>query len=413
MNFKAVVGLGFGDEGKGKTVDYLCARNLKSIVIRYSGGHQVGHTVISREKNIKHVFSNFGSGTLRGVPTYWSEFCTVDPLGIVTEAGVLESKGIRPTLYVHPKCPVTTPYEKYFNMNHSFTLANGSCGVGVNATYKRESSNYSLLFEDIFYPTILKVKLAILEQYYRTELHLGITKIMKADVDMFLDCCTLIASGSIKYVSMSTINALPEAVEDDRILIFEGSQGLLLDQNFGFYPNVTPASTGTVNILQIVTSLENQLKHRGWGADWMHTHFPKDIGLFLVTRAYATRHGNGPMSDERKLKLSNTDDETNIKHKYQGNFRTGALDISWLEYAIQKDEYIKNKLTSVGTTLVFNHIDQFLESKGTHREVQYKDGYSLNSTSPVHLGLALLDRLHIKNILFGHGPDSLTQSSST
>ncbi len=61
---RAVIGLGFGDEGKGITTDYLCSRANNPLVIRFSGGQQAGHTVVN--KFGKHTFSNFGSGTLRG-----------------------------------------------------------------------------------------------------------------------------------------------------------------------------------------------------------------------------------------------------------------------------------------------------------------------------------------------------------
>ncbi|HSY75885.1 MAG TPA: adenylosuccinate synthetase, partial [Bacteroidia bacterium] len=64
-----VVGLGYGDESKGSTTAFLCQQGSNPLVIRYCGGHQAGHTVIYSGK--RHVFSNFGSGTLQGAPTYW------------------------------------------------------------------------------------------------------------------------------------------------------------------------------------------------------------------------------------------------------------------------------------------------------------------------------------------------------
>ena len=72
MICSAVIGLGFGDEGKGSVVSYLTKACDSTIVARFSGGHQVGHTVCTN--NTRHVFSNFGSGTLNGTPTYWSKF---------------------------------------------------------------------------------------------------------------------------------------------------------------------------------------------------------------------------------------------------------------------------------------------------------------------------------------------------
>lgn len=89
---KAVIGLGFGDEGKGITTDYLCSKTKNPLVVRFCGGSQVGHTVV--HNGIRHVFSSFGSGTLRGVPTYWSHKCALDPIGMLNELDVLKEKGI-------------------------------------------------------------------------------------------------------------------------------------------------------------------------------------------------------------------------------------------------------------------------------------------------------------------------------
>jgi adenylosuccinate synthase len=74
---KVVIGLGFGDEGKGICTDFLCSQNPEAIVIRFSGGQQAAHTVLLNGK--KHVHSSFASGALRGLPSYFSEHCTIHP----------------------------------------------------------------------------------------------------------------------------------------------------------------------------------------------------------------------------------------------------------------------------------------------------------------------------------------------
>jgi adenylosuccinate synthase len=83
VSSKAVLGAGFGDEGKGLVTDWLCRSCAKPLVIRFCGGQQAGHTVAAN--GLRHVFSNFGAGTLRGVPTYFSRFCTIDPVGMINE----------------------------------------------------------------------------------------------------------------------------------------------------------------------------------------------------------------------------------------------------------------------------------------------------------------------------------------
>ncbi|MEM9930725.1 MAG: adenylosuccinate synthetase, partial [Bacteroidota bacterium] len=84
MTTHIVLGLAFGDEGKGVTTDYLCRQAERPLVIRFSGGHQAGHTVVSPQGR-RHVFSNFGAGTLAGAPTFWSKYCTFHPVGYANE----------------------------------------------------------------------------------------------------------------------------------------------------------------------------------------------------------------------------------------------------------------------------------------------------------------------------------------
>ena len=118
-------------------------------------------------------------------------------------------------------------------------------------------------------------------------------------------------------------------------LIAEGSQGLLLDQHHGFFPHVTRSNTGTKNLIEM--GLEPE--------------------LFLVTRAYQTRHGNGPMSNiGLDLNLIKNKDETNVYNEYQGEFKKTVLDLSLLQYATYKDEYIRDNI--LNATLVITCIDQ-------------------------------------------------------
>lgn len=122
-------------------------------------------------------------------------------------------------------------------------------------------------------------------------------------------------------------------VPNDENLIFEGSQGLLLDKNIGFFPHVTRSNTGSKNILEIGFNPE----------------------VYCITRAYQTRHGNGPMTNfdiEHNIKLSSK--ETNTFNEFQGNFRVSLLDIDLLLYSVAKDPYISNNRDN----LVITCLDQ-------------------------------------------------------
>lgn len=299
----SVIGMGFGDEGKGMCVHYLTkTKTPNTIVIRHSGGQQAGHTVY-KDKDTFHVFANFGSGTFNGVPTYWSKYCTFDPVATWNEYNVLKQKKVKPVLYIDRKCPVTTPLDIIFNRNCPNNTAHGTVGVGVGATFKREEDHFSLLVEDLLDPKILKIKLKAIEYYYQDSLD-------HQNFEHFMSVCDDVIN------QFHVVNKLPHFYND---FIFEGSQGLLLDQNIGFFPHVTRSNTGTKNIIEMGYTPE----------------------VYLVTRSYQTRHGNGPMTCEEYPVESNPY-ETNKQHLYQGEFRTAMLDMDLLRYAVSKDEGIQN-----------------------------------------------------------------------
>lgn len=344
QNFVAVIGAGFGDCGKGLVTNYLSQTFPNPLVIRFSGGHNAGHTVYSNDKTYKHVFSNFGSGTLNNAPTYISRFCTVDPVGLIKELDVLKTHNLMPNIFIDPECPITTPYDIEFNQINSKNKQHGSVGVGYGATHQRENDFYSLKFIDLFYKEVFKEKLKNISMYYNVSPGLK-------NMDFFHKCCERIQTCALLSFAIPT---------NFETYIFEGSQGLLLDQHFGFFPNVTRSNTGTKNIFELI---------------------PKDseLDIYLVTRAYQTRHGNGYMTNKNLPHNIKIDErETNISHEFQGKFRRTLLDLDLLEYGIIRDKYIHNnnkrklvitctdhiqneyRLTANGNIKIFNSLDQFV-----------------------------------------------------
>ena len=301
---KAVIGLGFGDEGKGCTVDWLCNLSPASTVVRFSGGHQAGHNVVA--KGLEHVFSNFGSGTIRGNPTYWDEHCTIDPVAIRREYTILRSKGISPRLYINRNCPVSTFLERSANRESIETMHHGTCGVGFFETLKRERNHFSLTAMDLKWNDVVEMKLKIFaNQYYNVKIELD-------DHNEFIDAYRwLQTSNEVKIVESSA-----GIVGNDSI--YESSQGLMLDENIGFFPHVTPSSVGTKRLREMGVSPQ----------------------MFYVTRAYQTRHGNGPMTQHTYGEKDNiivNPKETNYDCGAQGKFRRSMLDVNLLEYALRKD----------------------------------------------------------------------------
>jgi len=306
-----VIGLGFGDEGKGLTVDWLCEKAKNPIVIRFSGGQQAGHTV--EREGIKHTFSNFGAGTLLGISTYFSEHTTFYPVGIKYEKLILNKKGFNPKLIIHPMSRITTPWDVFENRACKTTLSNGSCGQGVGKTMKRNEGTYQLRAIDLFNEDIFRAKLSQIEKNYYIR-KFKLTDALSKEISEF--------HFAIKEL-ISDINALNFEIADYnylkqfKTLIFEGSQGVMLDMDHGIFPNVTYANTTSKNAMEICDKLKIKDRH-----------------VYGVTRAYSTRHGKGDGEYEGEpIELLDTKHEININNKYQGEFLCTKLDYRKLEYA--------------------------------------------------------------------------------
>jgi len=293
----AIVGGLFGDEGKGKTVSSLALNYKNPIIIRFNGGQQAGHRVVL-EDGRSHIFSNFGSATLQNVPTYWSQYCTFDPIATFKE--LIELKKIcEPKLFVDENCPVTTPYDQFANIENEKKNKHGTCGYGVGQTLQREEDFYHLKVRDLRYPFVFREKLKLIEKYYNK---------FSVDNEEYISKCRQLFEFTDNIIPVK--NNPTNLFKHDQ-LIFEGSQGLLLDQNYGFFPHVTRSNTGTKNI------------YEGWNWNGVET--------YIVIRAYLTRHGNGPMPNEEYSHWIPDNHHEHNKQGIQGPFRKTILELNLLK----------------------------------------------------------------------------------
>lgn len=324
---KIVIGLGFGDEGKGITTDFLCNEYPEAMVVRFSGGQQAAHTVMYEGK--KHVHSSFCSGALRGLPSYFSEHCTIYPSFLYNEQKELEKKNGNTTLYVHPLAKVTTPFDVWHNRNNVKNLSHGSCGKGIGATMKRNEGPYKLYAIDLVAPKPLLIeRLKSIANYYG----ISDSEDLQNEVSYFLQSVAAI-DWKIKDYSF---------LKQYETIIFEGSQGVLLDMNHGVFPNVTYANTTAKNAIEICNKLQID-----------------DIETFYVSRSYVTRHGNGWMLNEEEITLINNEEETCTYNEYQKHLRFGKLNLELLLYAKSIDQ-IYNPSTK--NNIVITCLDQLSEN---------------------------------------------------
>lgn len=315
MKTSVVLGLQYGDEGKGLITSFLSKDN--DLVVRFNGGHQAGHTVV--KNGHRHVFSNFGSGTMNGAHTYWSEYCTFYPKSFYNEKKSLTENGFLPTYFIHPLAMVTTPFDIDFNRDSEGLNKHGSVGVGFGSTVARnEQTPFKLYAIDLTYREILIHKLNQIADYYKSDN-------AQEKIETFL---YYVDNISLKIATLS------EIINNYTNVVFEGAQGIMLDMDFGYFPNVTRSNTTSKNAMQIIK--EHRLPH------------PQ---VYYCMRSYLTRHGNGFMPNENnELRF---EDKTNLSHKYQGDFRQGYHSSKQLQYAIKCDsifsgnDYSKKNLSII------------------------------------------------------------------
>lgn len=312
-----VLGTGFGDEGKGATTARLGRLYDNPLVVRFNGGQQAGHTVVRGDK--RHVFSSFGSGTLDHVPTFWSRFCTFNPRLFLNERDlIVQEHDIEPIIYVDPLSPVTTPYDILLNQKRSHIEKEhhdiqATVGVGFGVTLERQEKYYKLHVNDLRNEDVLRLKLQSIAKYY-LEYHSII--ITEEETETFVSHCV----EALQYIQIVSANKIASSHSN---LIFEGAQGILLDQDHGFFPFVTRSKTTSNNAFILMNEM-------GLVAT--------KVVVNNVIRTYCTRHGSGPfpvLSNE--LKLINAEKETNVYNDFQGQFRIGHWDPKIIEHAINCD----------------------------------------------------------------------------
>jgi adenylosuccinate synthase len=321
MGVDVVIGAAYGDEGKGATVNSLA--NEQSLVVRFNGGCQAGHTV--EHDGIRHVFSHFGAGTLRGAETYLSSFFVTSPLAFYNEHKALISYGLYPRVYVSKDCLVTTPWDMMLNRaleDSRGDKRHGSVGVGFNETIERcQHEQFRLTVGDLDDGKLLQEKLEDIAEVWVSlrarELDISIEH-NKYDIDDMWDLCHMMLA-DVSVVNNEQEFMANRIAKNRQHTIFEGAQGLMLDQTYGTFPYVTRSNCGLKNVLQLVPN-------------------STQLNLIYVTRAYTTRHGAGPFPNELPDKpYSDIVDQTNLPHYYQGSLRFSYLNLDTLKYAIHRD----------------------------------------------------------------------------
>jgi adenylosuccinate synthase len=344
------VGLGFGDEGKGATVDYLTRRYEADLVVRYCGGSQAGHNVELPDGR-RHTFSQFGAGTLAEAScrprTYLGPNVVIDPPAILREAQHLAELGVaNPTslLTVHPRCLVTTIWHRTLNQLREMSRnedKHGSCGQGIGEarSYWLKYGEDAVFAADLRDPHVLREKLERLRQRALLELQDFVHRIRDDRLrEMVLwELNTEAVWRQLSEAAREGV-AVSAEVGDYRTAIFEGAQGVLLDEYRGFHPYTTWSTVTAHHAWELVRQMDVE-----------------KVAVLGITRAYATRHGEGPFPTHSAGLTARLLDPGNPWNPWQGSLRCGWLDLPLLRYAAA----VAGPLDGI----VANHLDQLTKAE--------------------------------------------------
>lgn len=322
-----MAGLGYGDEGKGAVVDYLARHEDVQLVIRYNGGSQAAHNVVTPDGR-HHTFSQFGSGTFNpGVRTHLSLFMVVDPLAMVNEEAHLRQVGVTDAFArttVSADAWVTTPYHKMANrmkeMVRSFNdERHGSTGQGIGEVVEDFIVDRTVLMvKDLLDKDTLYQKL---EEFRKTKIE-TVRAIVPGDKWLVPDVDYLVDAYSEAIKKIQVVQDGQFLIEASKLvtgsIAFEGAQGMLIDSSYGFPPYYTWTDCTFVTAQRLVQVFQGvQVERLG------------------IVRAYATRHGPGPLVTEDMTLAELLPDPYNGYGQWQGRFRVGHFDVVATKYALR------------------------------------------------------------------------------
>lgn len=320
MNNRAVLGLQWGDEGKGKIVDLLSRDH--DIVARCQGGANAGHTVrIGDKKFILHLIP---SGILHaGKICLIGNGVVLDLFQLFKEMRELEEQGIDPKgrVLVSGKAHLVMPYHKIIEAVQEKARGCNSLGTtlrGIGPAYLDKIGRCGIQFADIFDDQMLSEKIKFnIEQ--KQNIFAGLPADQRPSVDVTLEAIKAIREQARKLLC-DVSGYLADAFAHNQSVLFEGAQGVLLDVDFGTYPFVTSSNT---TIGGILTGLGISPKHLG--------------RITGVVKAYQTRVGNGPFPTELTDSLGGNIREWGQEYGAATGRprRCGWLDLVALKYAVR------------------------------------------------------------------------------
>ena len=339
---KVVVGAQWGDEGKAKITDLLAQD--ADLIIRYQGGCNAGHTVVAHNKTFK--FHLIPSGILyKGKTCFIGAGTVILPEYFEKEINGLIDEGIDVSgLKINPLASITMPYHTEVDGYSEDNAKKGKIGTtkkGIGPTYTDKMARIGLKIQDLYSPEALSEKLDVILPLKNKTLEkvYGLEPYSKECITAL---CEKYAEIFRPYVCFDWQKVLEDAKRENKAILFEGAQGVMLDIDYGTYPFVTssnPIGGGAAT-----------------GSGYGPTMIDEVIG---VAKAYVTRVGEGPFVTE--LTDETGDKIREVGHEY--GVTTGRpRRCGWFDAVIMKYAVLVGGLTSVALTKI-DVFDQFDEIK--------------------------------------------------
>jgi len=276
-----VIGTQWGDEGKGKVVDWLT--DHAQGVVRFQGGHNAGHTLVIAGR--KQILRLIPSGILReGVSCYIGNGVVLSPTALLQEIAELETAGVdvRSRLRISDACPLILPYHVAIDQARETAKGIGKIGTtgrGIGPAYEDKVARRAIRLQDLFVPGRFEEKLREVLDFHNFVLE-HYLKAKPVDFQRTLDE-TLALRDQLAPMIADVPRALYDAHRAGKNLLFEGAQGTLLDIDHGTYPYVT-SSNCVAGAAAAGAGVGPQMLHYVLG----------------ITKAYTTRVGSGPFPTE-------------------------------------------------------------------------------------------------------------------
>ncbi|WP_343128171.1 adenylosuccinate synthase [Buchnera aphidicola (Takecallis taiwana)] len=356
-----ILGMQWGDEGKGKIVDVLT--RTANYVVRYHGGHNAGHTLVVNNKKIilhlvpsgilhNHVICLLGNGVV------------ISPQGLIDEINMLSGLGISldGRLFISHHCPLILSYHIKMDILREHLLDTQCIGTtkkGIGPAYEDKVSRFGLQVRDLYKESVLREKLKRIVDYYNFQF-VHYYKSTPVNYDTILEEL-LLSKKVFKNRTKDIALLLQKAEYENKKIIFEGAQGALLDLDHGTFPYVTSSNSTIGGIFT------------GSGARLQQVHF-----ILGIVKAYCTRVGSGPFPTE----LTDLTDDYFVKVGKEFGSTTGRRRrTGWLDLVLLKRMVILNSISSLCLTKLdvldgLSEIKVCIAYKNLHTDQVIKNPFS-------------------------------------